>query len=247
MTIAFDQLGTKYVTPGGTTQALTMPGSIAAGDLLIAGRVAWTSGYTFTDEANWTPAGELMGGTGSSNDAHATGVRGDYKVAVGGEGTTTFDYGGAPGGFCGVVAKYSKGAGNTWDIASATGDDATHAVNRLATATTNVDLQVNDVVVAIVAVDTDFAGAITSPAITAPGITFGTTLRRSPASTGSTLGQDGNIEVFDAPVTAGSATAALSLAYSFGTAQCGPVLFIRLREIVPGGPTPFVGWGVQAA
>ena len=97
------------------------------------------------------------------------------------------------------MVRYDKDSGEVWNVATASGDDATHAANRSATATSNLDFQSGDWLIALVAVDTDAAITYTAPALTASGITFGTTTQRTPAATaGSGVGLDGHIEIFDA-------------------------------------------------
>jgi hypothetical protein len=243
MTIAFGTIGAKSAadaTPASIDVAY--PATVSAGDLLVAGRVLWqTAGFVPSDEAGWTFAPELAGGTGTAADTHTTTVRGDYKVAVGGEtGVVAFDQSGSPGvsdGAMGVMARYTVGAGSTWDVASFTANDAAHGANRSAFSA-SVTLVTGDMLVAIVAVDTDATLTISAPAFSGTGMTFGTVTQRTPNTAGITTGNDGNIEWFDALVTAG-ATAAVSLTFTTAISQCGPVEFIRLRE-VPAPPTTFV-------
>jgi len=231
--VAFGAIGTK--ASGTTTVVLGYPTGITAEHLAIACRVCWTAAAgALSDEAGWTAQGRQEGGTGSSVDNHTTEVGIDTLELVGSEsGSVTFDTPGA-GGAIGFILRYSKDAAETWDLAYAEGTDDTHGADRSVTASTSIALAVGDVVVAVVATDTDAALTITSPAITASGITFGATTRRSPSSAGSTSGVDGNIEVFDAEVTSGSGTAAPALAFTTATSQCGPVAFLRLRDVASG-------------
>jgi hypothetical protein len=230
--VTFTAIGTKTGTGSTTTVSIAHPAGTAADQVLIAGRVAWETGISFTDESGWTASGELAGGTGTAADAHTTAVRVDRKEISGADaGPTVFDQTGALGA-TGIMASYTKSPGTaTWDFATATGDDATHGANRSVTASSSIALDVNDVVTAWVAVDTDVSLTITSPAITASGITFGTTTQRAPVSAGSTTGDDGNIYMFDATVTAGSGTVAPVLNFTTATSQCGPVAFVRLRAV----------------
>lgn len=238
MTAAFGAVGSK--SAGGTTTVdVPHPASVGAGDLLVAGRNLWNApSGAFSDESGWTPGGTLAGGTGTTADAHTTEVRADYKQAAGGEtGNVTFDQTGPPGGCLGIMARYTRAAPGFWDVATATGDDATHGANRSITTSTNMELKPGDVVVVVVATDTDTSLTITAPAITASGITFGTTNRRT-SGAGVTTGNDGNIEIFDAVVSSGSGTAAVTLAFTTVTSQCGPGSFLRLRQVLGGALTP---------
>ena len=229
MAVAFGAIGAK--SAGGTTTVdIPHPASVGAGNLLVAGRNLWNApSGAFSAETGWTAGGELAGGTGTAADTHTCEIRADYREAAGGEtGNVTFDQTGPPGGVIGVMARYTKGSGS-WNIATAVGDDATHAADRSATSSTNLSLAPGDVLVAIAAVDTDAALTITSPTFTASGITFGTVNRRT-SGAGVTTGNDGNLELFDVAVSTGTATVAVTLSFTTATTQCGPVSFIRLRE-----------------
>jgi hypothetical protein len=228
-------IGTKVVA-GTTTVVLGYPAGVAADQIALACRVGWENAVTFSDEAGWTNTASLAGGTGTAADAHTTTVRVDRKELVGSEsGTVTFDQtGSAQAGVAGVMVTYQLGdTSNTWDVATSTGDDATHGANRSVTGSSSIPLAVGDVVVAVAAVDTDASLTITSPAITASGITFGATTRLT-SGAGSGQGDDGNVEVFEAKVTAGSGTVAPTLAFTTATSQCGPVAFVRLRAVAGG-------------
>ena len=239
MAVAFGAIGAK--SAGGTTTIdVPHPASVGAGDLLIAGRVLYqVAGISAADEAGWTAGAELRGGTGTSADAHATMAATDYKEAAGGEtGNVTFDQTGTVAGCLGIMARYTKGSG-TWDVTSASGDDATHAADRSVTTSTNMDLAPGDVLVAVVAVDTDAALTITSPTFTASGITFGTVNRRT-SGAGVITGNDGNVELFDVDVSSGTATAAVTFAFTTVTTQCGPASFLRLREVAAPAAPPIL-------
>jgi hypothetical protein len=93
-------------------------------------------------------------------------------------------------------------------------------------------LQPGDMLIAIAAIDTDAALTISANTFTASGITFGTVNRRT-SGAGSTTGNDGNIELWDALVTAGTADVPITFAFTTATTQCGAVAILRLREISP--------------
>ena len=238
MTIAFGTIGAKT---GGAPVLMPYPDGIAAGDLLIACRCTWNASANPTDQPGWTGV-ELSGGTGTSVDDHATRVRAEALEATGSEsGTLSMEV--SSGAQYGVMARYTR-TGTAWDaITGTTGDDATHGADRAVTGSETVDLAPGDVLLAAVAVDTDDALTVTSPTFTATGITFGTVNRRTTGA-GSGTGNDGNIEIFDAVVTAGSGTVIPSFAFTTPTSQCGPVAFLRLREIGAGGSA--VNAGVAA-
>lgn len=235
MTIAFGAIGTKA---GGGNATTAYPSGVSAGDMAIGATAYWSSGVLPTDVSGWTRT-NIEGGTGSSVDAHISMARGDYKELTGSEsGNVTFTATGI-GGCLACIARYTKTAAS-WDtVATTTADDNTHGANRSTSGAGSISWQVGDMCVVVVATDTDTALTITSPAITATNVTFGTTTRQT-SGAGNTTGQDGNVEVFDALVTgtSGSPTTAPSLSFTTATSQCGPVVFIRLRELAVADPTP---------
>jgi hypothetical protein len=233
--VQFGAIGAKTIT-GTTTVSIAHPTGTAADNILLAGRVGWYSDIALSDEAGWTNTIRQAGGNnGAVADNHTTEVGVDRKEISGADaGPTVFDQvGGTQPGIVGIMARYVKLAGYTWDVAAAAGTDDTHGANRSVTASTSIALAVGDVVVAVAAVGTDASLTITAPAITASGITFGATTQRAPVSAGSIQGHDGNIYWFDATVTAGSGTVAPVLAFTTATSQSGPVGFVRLRAVAP--------------
>jgi hypothetical protein len=238
MTVAFGALGAK--SAGGTsTLSITHPSSVGAGDMLIAGRATWrsTSECDPSDESGWTNSGELSGGTGTAADNHTSIARADRKIAAGGEtGSVTFDQTGTPGttgGGVGIMARYTKASTATWEVATATGTDNTHGTNRSASSSAGINFRAGDRIIAIVATDTDtsLAGFGGTFNFSASNVTFATPDRRT-SGAGVTTGNDGNIEIIDAEVTASTNTGTPIVTLNFGTStsQCGPVVFIRLRE-----------------
>lgn len=245
MAIAFGAIGTKAGV-GTTTEAIAYPASVGAGDLLLACRCIWLGTATADDEPGWTAAGRLSGGTGTAVDDHTTIAAADWTEAAGGEtGSVTFDQTGATG-IMAAMLRYTKGAGTTWDVAAQTGDDATHGTDRSVTLSSSHTVAVGDWVVAVVAVDTNTTLAgVASPAFSGTA-TFGTVNRRT-SGTGTSTGNDGNIEVWDAEVTgAGTCT---GFSFTTTTTQCGPIDIVRLREV--SGSTPVAatdtGSGADAA
>lgn len=207
--------------------------------MAVAARASWnTVGAVPSAEAGWTQVGELFGGNaGGAVDNHRSHAAADVVELTGSEsGSVNFDIAGTVDGAVGVMLRYVKGAGQSWDVVQGTsGDDATHGANASVTGSGNLDLQPGDVVVAVKAAGTDAALTITSPAITAVGITFNATTQRT-SGAGSTAGQDGNVEVFDAEVASGSGTVAPTLAFTTATSQSGPAVFLRLRALTTSTP-----------
>lgn len=235
--VSLASLGTKSAGAVATPVAVPYPAAIAANDMILAGVNAYNDTATVTTPASpWTAAADLTGGTGTAADAHTGRIHVDSRVAVGTEsGNQNFTLGGTISGALGIMAAYRLGTpANTWDVASTSGTDDTHAANRAITGSGSLSFAVADVLVAFVAVDTDTSLTVTSPALTASGITFDTTSRLT-SGAGVTSGNDGNIDVYEATVTAGSGTTAPSLAFTTATSQCGPAVFVRLRSVAAAG------------
>ena len=242
MAIAFNAIGAR--SGGGTTTvSIDRPASGAAGMLAIAGRVGFLTPVTWSNESGWTAGPSLDGGVNvggtPANDSHTTAARADYQELAGGEGTpVVFDQtlsgtGGTDPGCVGMAINYTKADGMVWDVVGTAGDDASHGSHRAITANGSLSFQPGDVLVCIVAYDTDaFAGSPTY-ALSASGITFGGTTKRSPDGAGITTGRDGNIQIAEATVSSGSGTVAPALAITQVTNQCGPAVFLRLREVAP--------------
>jgi hypothetical protein len=133
----------------------------------------------------------------------------------------------------GQLQGFLNGRGNLWYTSKGLGAGATttHAANRSIT-TAAMHLQPGDMLIAIAAIDTDVALTISANTFTASGITFGTVSRRT-SGVGSSTGNDGNIELWDALVTAGTADVPITFAFTTATTQCGAVAILRLREINP--------------
>jgi len=225
-------------TAGGTGAITVTYNGVAAGRLALLGRYAWNDTATFTGESGFTLVDELTGGTGTSVDSHTGRTRVDSRELDGSEsGTFTPNQGGTVSGAIGVMPVYETDG--TWDtIASATGTDNTHGTGRSVTASSSISFQPGDVLVCFIGVDTDAATAWTAQTLAASGITFGGgTVTVHDSTTGGVLtGNDGNIMVLEATVTAGSGTVAPTLTMTGGPSQCGPVVFVRLRDVVTDVP-----------
>ena len=216
---------------GTTTTAVARPATgNTAGSITICGRTIKPETATGTAEAGWTQTANATGGTGTSGaDTGPTRVVADYQVLAGGEsGSVTFDQSGTTNSVASCMITYNQ-AGSGFEVVSTTGADNTHANGRTA-AGSAISLQAGDVIVAFVASCSDNATAYTSPAFTATGMTFTTTERL--AAGGVSQGNDCGIAIFEGTITAGAqASVAPTLTLSGGTLNCGPVAFVRLREI----------------
>jgi hypothetical protein len=229
---------------GTTTTVVPYPASgIVAGDLAVSGRTIKPDSATGTAEAGWSQRVSATGGTGAqAADTGPTRIVVDTRELAGTENGTsvTFDNAATPNSTVGFMMVYRR-SGNRWEIVVTSGTDNTHGTGRSVTGAAALDLAPGDLVVVFLASDTDTATAFSGQAITAPGITFGATTTRIGAG-GVTTGNQSGISCWDATVAAASAAAVAvpSFSVSAGPSSCGPVGFIRLRElnIRPRRPRP---------
>lgn len=233
MTITRSADGTK--SAGGTGAISVNIDSIVSGYMALVGRAMWNDTATAAGEPGWTNTADLTGGTGTSVDAHTSRVRVDRRILNGSETSPMgWNQGGTVSGALGVCTEYSTDG--TWDtVAVSTGTDDTHDTGRSVTGSTTISFQPGDVLVAFVSVDTNATTAWTDKTLAASGITFGggTVTVHDSTTGGAAAGNDGNIMVLEATVTAGTDTVAPSLTLTGGPLNCGPVAFIRLRDIPP--------------
>jgi len=240
VTIAFGAIGAKSAGGGTTTVSVAYPSSPGAEDLAIAARVAWLSTATCTDESGWTAGADGTSGTGSSNDSHTTRARIDTQELTGSEsGSVTFDQGGTISGCLGVMLRYTKDSSKSWEIQNGgVSADVSHGANRgTGDGSNSVTIKSGDLIVAVVAVDTDAALSPTGLIVNLSGSStgFGTVTRRT-SGAGVTTGNDGNVEVFDVPYTGSEQTGGLRFGFTEAVSQCGPVAWIVLREVTAAPP-----------
>lgn len=237
MAVAHTATGSRSAG-GSTTVVPSYPAGVAANRLAIASRVIKPQTATGTAEAGWTQRATVTGGTGTTGaDTGQTRCVVDTKLLDGSEsGSVTFDNAATPNNSHAVISIYQIAAGKFWDIATTSGSDATHGTGRSVAASPAISLQPGDVVLAISASDTDTATAFTSPAITATGLTFGATTERLGAG-GTATGNQSGLHIHEATVATGTSTVAPALSLSGGPSNCGPTVFVRLREISAPDPT----------
>ena len=181
MTIGHAGTGTRLAAVGGTAVTPTLPGTAAAGDLLVCYATARYSSATLTVPSGFalaTPAGNT-GGTGA--DGNGTGTTDCWiatKEAVGGE-TGTLSVVAAGNNYQAHYARFTKAAGTTWSLAGAGGADTTSDVGYSAASSATLDLQPGDVVLVTTVINDDVP-IFSAQALSAPGITFtgGTSIRR---------------------------------------------------------------------
>lgn len=233
MAVAHVATGTALSGNAGTTNvSIARPGSgNSAGNITLVGRSIKPESATGSNESGWSNiVAGTTGGTGTTGvDVGLTRIVVDHQTLAGGEsGSITFDQANSPNSVAGCMITYSKSL-SAWELVATTGDDNTHGTGRSATGSA-ISLQAGDVLVVFVASDTDSTTAYTSPSITASGMTITTTQRLG--ASGVSQNNDCGLAIFEGAITAGSvASVAPSISLSGGPSSCGPVAFVRLREV----------------
>jgi hypothetical protein len=229
VTVSFIAIGTEAV--GTTSAAPSYPASISSGDLLLLTVVNKYPTNGPSTPSGWTLLRQDSGGNGSagadSGDVYVTVF---YKIADGTETgtlTVTVTGGNSTGAY---ITQYRK-TGGTWQIAASGGSDNVTGTAWSVTTADNVNLAVDDFVIAFSGSNSD-SGAYSTHAFSSTGITFSARTERIDVS--NAQGDDNRLFAASATVTAGSgnnpvtytATAGLSGANS----QCGATVVVRLRQ-----------------
>lgn len=196
-----------------------------------------TADSAFTAPAGWTSLGQLEGGTGTFGVDTGTRRVGFFvkDTTTGSESGTTGAFGYTAGGATNSTLRVSVHrievpSGYTLDTAFASGADTTNGTGYSATASGNLTLDANRLLLLATAQNID-TGTATSRAISATGITFGTLTNR--ADTAVTNGQDHRHIVNSVPVSSGSGTVAPTYSYTISASGSGPTGFLSLRARLP--------------
>ncbi len=214
---------------GGTTTVTPTLGGVLPGRLAVAGRAIKPESATATAESGWVQRASATGGTGTTGaDVGLTRIAIDTRTLLSGDTSPTFDQANSPNSVVGAIGTYSKDEDCEWDIQVATGDDSSHGTGRSITAT--LELYPGDMVLAVVASDTDTSTAFTASSFSATGITFGTSTQRLGAG-GVTTGNDSGLYWYENTVTAGSGSVTVTFSLTGGPSSCGPVALVRLRQV----------------
>lgn len=228
---------------GSTSCQVAFVGSPGGGKLAVLRGSVKPETATFGSPSDatgrpWTLVGTATGGTGSTGgDTGPTRVGVWVKELVGDEsGNVTIPNTG--GNSCaGAMTLLTKGAAASWDYSAfVAGDDSTHDAGTNAHGATcgawSSALAAGDWVDATHATDTDTALGSSGPAFTQSGAVFGAATLRNASRSGTA--NDCGVYSWDAPVTTGSASAP-TFQWTGATAECGPYLVLRLREVTGGG------------
>lgn len=227
-------VGTTSVapSPGGTVDA-------AHRSLLFVGTKPETA--TVATPSGWTPVLDVTGGTGTTGAD-----TGPTRLAVfsrdgtfSGAQTVTVTSGNTSWG---VILTASKSSLMSWGSIEATsGNDTTGASAAYsATGAANPGWTAGDYVAVGICIPTDAHTGVTAQAVTATGISGGTTTSRAVADSGT--GNDIGGNLFDREGVSGAASAAPAVAATFtaSTNTYGPCVVVFLREYTPINPPTFV-------
>lgn len=233
MAIAFGASGAAAA--GTTSLSVPYPTGITAGQMLVLA-IATKSGTIPIVPTDWTIRATDTGGAGSGVD------QGQITAFILTKEADGFESGNLsvslPSGnsSLGRMFRYTKAAGKTWSFASATAQrNVGGSTSWSVTTAGTLDATANDMIIAASAVNTD-AYSFSGQDLSASGITaWGTYAERQ--DSGTTNGNDCRLVVSEHPITAGTATGALThtmLANGSATnAPAGASAFLRLREVDP--------------
>jgi hypothetical protein len=235
MAVSYRNTGTVSAAAGTVTPGL--PGSFAAGDMHVLH--VMTRGATPATVNTPTgfialTNGEFTGGAGvEAVDAGQVRVKLFFRIAVAGDTAPSVTFGTVPSVAVAYISGYTKAANEEWSIEASGGSDNTATTTSFGpvTAANLMSLRAGDWLCTFVGLNND-TGTLTTPrTLTCAGATLGTaTGRISKAAT--TIGDNGAVDIANAQVTAGIATAAPVLTLTqvgAATNNAGAMAFYRLR------------------
>lgn len=227
---------TAAVTTSTTASlATTMVTAPVAGELLaLHVMTRGTTPPTVTTPSGWfAPANNSHTGGAGTEGIDSGNVRTTvlFKVAVGSDTAPTLALSGTPTLAMAYTSAYTLAAGETWSVECSGGGDVAASTTSLSV-TGNVlsSIKGGDWIAIFAGLNND-AGTFTSRSISATGLTVGAATGRI-SKAGSTVGNNGAVDISNASVSAGTATAApvfgmvLSAA---ATNNAGAATFYRLR------------------
>jgi len=229
-------VGAKTSGDAGTTSLSISRPTLGndADNITFSARTIKPSTATGSTPSGWFNIAAGVGGTGASTvDEGATGIVLDYQRLVGGEsGAVNFAQGNSPDSVTGCMVTYQRTTGRDLDVIVSIANDTTHGTGRSALASNSIPTKIGDVLLAFVALDTDSTTPFTAPTISNNWHTIVTT--ELVGTGGSSEGNNTGLAIYEGLVTAGSANSiAPTLTLTEGPSNCGPVVFVRLREIDP--------------
>lgn len=246
--MAISYVGAGTTATGATSRTAVYPANILAGHFLL-----WVDVNKYPPNApvfppdGWTLISQYSGGAGAAGaDSGNCYVTAAYKIADGTE-TGNLPVISNPSGNTGVSKVFNlSNATGYWSIASSVGSrNAGGDVNWTATTSGGIDIQNNDLVIVMSAMNTNTPTWTVFPAtpISQSGTTFGAAIYR--ATTGTGTGDDIKMNVSSHPVTAGGGSGVVTVnqvasASPNASSPAGPMIVMRIREEpipVPASPT----------
>lgn len=235
MTIAFVSAAAAAV--GITSLNIDYPATPASGDLILCFIGTKEPASDPTTPSGFALLGSKTGVAGGAVAANAgpTSVFVFYKVSDGTEtGSVSTTITGSDSAV-GRMLLYSKGGGNTWDVANfTTGEDSSSGTGVAVAGAGGIDLAAGDF---ILGAFTGTRGNTSSSArsFSATSATFATADERIDSSQSSSPGV--MLVVADAAVTTGSNNAP-TFSLTLAAASLGPAVIARLREVSGGSAFP---------
>ena len=220
---------------GAGSAAPAYSASTANGDLLVICLAhKYPAASTPSTPANWTAPANNYGrgddglGTGT-NDQGETAATIFYRVASGGcctsgTETVTITSGNAADAY---MVRFTNATG-VWDVAAASGGDASRGANWSAAMGTDPGITTNDMVVVCSARSEGSVISASAEAITAASATFGSETERG--DQGTSTGDNVGIVVSTHAVTGGPATGNATYTFTSATSSSGGTAILRIRE-----------------
>ncbi len=240
MTVAFGSIG-NFAT-GPTSLAVPYPASIAAGDLLVLCIASKAPADVPTVPSGWTlpPNCQASAGLGSPalNAGPALGTV-LTKIADGTEsGNLTLSIPNANASVARMM-RFTKGAAAIFGLSAAFGTDVVAGTGWSATASTHPRVSEGDIVVAVCAINAQYA-SFTGEAITQAGVTYTSETERHDG--GHTAGDNVRLVISTHVCSTGHSTGVPTFAMTGNTsASFGPTgvtIFLRIGERMTGGAIP---------
>lgn len=232
---------------GSTSLTVGIPGSTAAGNLLLLCVVGKYPPNVPTQPSGWTliTNGQHSGGAGSAGaDSGSVHVSVFYKVSAGSEGGSVVVSIPSGNSAAGVVLRYANETGE-WGIAATYGADSTQGTAYSITGADDPGITAGDMVTVVAGTNTDLY-TYSAQAVAATGISaWGTVVERFDA--GATNGDQCWFSISEHPVTTGTSSAAPTFGMTSTSSNtnrpCGAAIIVRLRQTgtVPSGGARLVG------
>jgi hypothetical protein len=214
-----------------TTQTVTIPGSPAAGDMMLC--LVAVKPYTASPTMNnsWTAVGTKFanGTTANGNGSGSVTVMAFYKEHTGSETNPTVTWGttSAPGAAVIVIFQKSSGA---W--ATPVGDgggDTSAGTGHSATIQSHVSVTAGDMVVAHTGICDDTT--MTVPTFTQASVTYDTVAEYPTGALSSTTSNDISADACYRLATAGTSSAAAVVTGTLSSSETGSSWMTRLRTV----------------